>query len=147
MRVTENTLGGTTADLRDGRDRPEAGAGEDSLLGTVDALVGDWLTLPDVADRLGVDISRVRRLLDDRDLVAVRRGRPRVLSIPLVLVEPEVLPALAGTLSVLADAGYGDLEALRWLFTHDDTLGDSPVGQLRKGHKTEIRRRAQALAF
>lgn len=140
MRVNENTLGDGPGDAA------EAPA-HDSLLGTVDAMVGEWLPLPDVAVRLGVDISRVRRLLDDRDLLAVRRGRPRVLSVPLALVEPDVLPALAGTLSVLADAGYDDLESLQWLFTHDDALGDTPVGQLRKGHKTEIRRRAQALAF
>ncbi len=140
MRVNENTRGSAPADLR-----PDADI--ESLLGTVDALVGEWLAVPDVADRLGVDISRVRRLLDDRDLVAVRRGRPRVLSVPLAFVEPDLLPALGGTLSVLADSGYGDLEALRWLFSHDDVLEDTPVGQLRKGHKTEIRRRAQALAF
>lgn len=141
MRVKENTRGSAPDEL------PVPDEAEDSLLATVDALVGEWLTLPDVADRLDVDISRVRRLLDDRDLVAVRRGRPRVLSVPLAFVEPDLLPALAGTLSVLADSGYGDLEALRWLFSHDEVLEDTPVGQLRKGHKTEIRRRAQALAF
>ena len=141
MRVKENTPGSASEDVR----VPDEA--EHSLLATVDALVGEWLTLPDVADRLGVDISRVRRLLDDRDLVAVRRGRPRVLSVPLAFVEPDLRPALAGTLSVLADSGYGDLEALRWLFSHDEVLEDTPVGQLRKGHKTEIRRRAQALAF
>lgn len=121
--------------------------GEGSLLAEVDALVGDWLSLPEVAERLGTDVSRVRRLVDDHDLLALRRGRPRVLSVPAALVDPEPLPALAGTVSVLADSGYRDLEALRWLFTHDDALADTPVGQLRKGHKTEIRRRAQALAF
>ncbi len=139
MRVNENTVG-------DAPSAPDV-RGHDSLLGRVDALVGEWMTLPDVAERLGVDISRVRRLVDDRDLLAVRRGHPRVLSVPLALVEPEVLPGLGGTLSVLRDSGYDDLEALAWLFAYDDALQDTPVGQLRKGHKTEIRRRAQALAF
>jgi hypothetical protein len=114
----------------------------------LDALVGQWLPLPDVAELLGTDISRVRRLLDDGVIVALRRGHPKVLSVPRALVDPEPLPELPGTLTVLRDAGY-DLEAaLRWLFTPDDTLGDgTPVATLRAGHKTEIRRRAQALAF
>lgn len=110
-------------------------------------LVDDWLPLPDVAERLGTDISRVRRMLDDGLLVAVRRGDPRVLSVPRALVEPEPLPELPGTLSVLRDAGYSTVEALRWLLTDDPTLPGSPLENLRAGRKTEIRRRAQALAF
>lgn len=113
----------------------------------LDALVGSWLTVPDVADRLGVDVSRVRRMLDDRLLVGLRRGRPRVLSVPAALVEPEPLPELPGTLTVLTDAGYAPDEALRWLFTPDDTLPGSPLQALRAGRKTEVRRRAQALGF
>ena len=48
---------------------------------------------------------------------------------------------------MLADSGYVDDAALRWLFTPDDTLPGTPVDALRAGRKTEIRRRAQALAF
>ncbi len=113
----------------------------------LDDLVTDWLTVPDVADRLGVGIPRVRRLLDDQLLLGVRRGRPRVLSIPSALVEPEPLAELPGTLTVLADAGFTPPEALRWLFSPDDTLPGSPVEALRAGRKTEVRRRAQALGF
>ena len=41
-----------------------------------------------------------------------------------------------------------DDEILRWLFTPDETItGGSPVGALLAGHKTEVRRRAQALAI
>lgn len=119
----------------------------DPLLAEVDDLVGEWRSLPEAADLLALTVTQVRSLLDERQIVAVRRGRPPVLSIPLALIEPEVLPALAGTLVVLTDSGYGDLEALRWLFTPDEALADTPVGQLRLGHKTEIRRRAQALGF
>lgn len=114
----------------------------------LDALLGPWMPLPDVAELLDTDISRVRRMLDDGVIVAVRRGSPKVWSVPRALVDPEPLAELAGTLTVLKDSGY-DLEAaLRWLFTPDNTLGDgTPVATLRAGHKTEIRRRAQALAF
>jgi hypothetical protein len=114
----------------------------------LDRLVGPWLTLPDVADRLDLDVGRVRRLVRDRYLLAVRRGEPRVLSIPEALLhEGEPLPELRGTLTVLADSGYDDVAAMTWLFTPDDSLPGTPVEALRAGRKTEIRRRAQALAF
>jgi hypothetical protein len=116
--------------------------------GSLDLLVQEWLTLPDVADRLGLDVGKVRRLLQERYLVATRRGERRVLSVPAALiVDGAPLPELRGTLTVLADSGYEDDAALRWLFTPDDTLPGTPVDALRAGRKTEVRRRAQALAF
>ena len=45
----------------------------------LDSLVGSWLTVPDVADRLGIDVGKVRRLLQEGRLAAVRRGDPRVI--------------------------------------------------------------------
>ena len=38
-----------------------------------DALVGDWLTLPEAADRLGIPPGRLKQLFRDRKLLAVRR--------------------------------------------------------------------------
>ena len=114
----------------------------------LDALVSEWLTIPDVAGRLGLDVGKVRRLLQDRYLVAVRRGERNVPSVPAaLLVDGAPLPELRGTLTVLADAGYDDEAALRWLFTPDESLPGTPVDALREGRKTEVRRRAQALAF
>jgi hypothetical protein len=114
----------------------------------LDALVSEWLTLPDVAESLGLDVGKVRRLLQDRYLVAVRRGERNVLSVPApLLVDGAPMAELRGTLTVLADAGYDDEAALRWLFTPDDSLPGRPVDALREGRKTEVRRRAQALAF
>jgi excisionase family DNA binding protein len=114
----------------------------------LDALVGQWLTLPQVADRLGLDIGKVRRLLQDRALAAARFGERRVLGVPEdLLLDAAPLAELPGTLTVLADAGFSDHEALRWLFTRDESLPGRPVDALRAGRKTEIRRRAQALAL
>ena len=114
----------------------------------LDQLVGPWLTLPDVADQLGIDVGKVRRLVQERDLLAVRRGDPKVLSIPAALLHEGLpLPELRGTLTVLADSGFDEVEAMRWLFTPDESLPGTPVDALRAGRKTEIRRRAQALAL
>ena len=118
----------------------------------LDALVGSWLALPDVAERLGIEVGKVRRLVQDRALVAVRRGERKVWSVPELLLaevdgQLQPLPEVKGTLTVLADAGYDDAEALRWLFTPDESLPGTPIEALRAGRKTEVRRRAQALAF
>jgi hypothetical protein len=114
----------------------------------LDTLVSDWLPLPDVAEQIGLDVGKVRRLLQDRCLVGVRRGERNVLSVPAALIaDGAPLPELRGTLTVLADCGYDDEATLRWLFTPDDTLPGTPVDALRAGRKTEVRRRAQALAF
>lgn len=126
----------------------------------LDELVGDWLPLPDVAERLGEDVGAVRRRIQEGRLLAVRVGDRGVLQVPAAFLttgadgRSEVIPALAGTLSVLADAGFAPEEAVRWLFTPDETLASlgstrptTPVAALAAGHKTEVRRRAQALAL
>lgn len=107
-----------------------------------------WLPLPDVADRLGIPVGKVRRLLQERVLIGMRRGERKILSVPEeLLLGDQPLGDLQGTLTVLLDAGFSDEEALRWLFT-DDNYPGTPVDALRTGRsKTEVRRRAQALAF
>lgn len=107
-----------------------------------------WLPLPDVAELIGTEVGKVRRMLQERVLIGLRRGERKILSVPADLIKDGVaLPDLQGTLIVLADCGYTDEEALRWLFTDDDYPG-APVDALRSGvGKTEVRRRAQALGF
>jgi hypothetical protein len=118
-------------------------------LDDLDTLVGSWLTLPDVAERLDTEVGKVRRMLQEGQLLAVRRGENNVLSVPERLLGPEgLLVHLPGTVTVLSDAGIRGEDAVRWLFTPDDSItGGSPVEALHSGHKTEVRRRAQALAL
>lgn len=114
----------------------------------LEELVGDWLTLPDAAEQLGLSVTKVHSLLEERALVALRIGERKVRSIPAAfLTDGAVLDSLKGTISVLVDAGFQDDEMVRWLFTPDETLPGRPVDALREGRKTEIRRRAQALAW
>lgn len=113
-----------------------------------DTLISSWLPLPDVADRLGIDVSRVRQLVRERQLIAVRRGEQHTLQVPESFIdEGKVLKGLPGTLTLLTDNGFSDDEALRWLFTEDDSLPGSPVVALREHRGTEVKRRAQALGF
>lgn len=114
----------------------------------LDSLIAEWLTLPDLAERMHLPITKVRQLVKDRQVVAVRRGERNVLSVPAAFITgDEVLKGLPGTLTLLADNKYTDEEALRWMFTADDTLPGTPVQALTENRGTEVRRRAQALGF
>lgn len=124
---------------------PDAPADDD-----LEQLVGEWLTIPDLGERLGLRLSDVRQLLVDRQLLGVRVGPRNVMSVPSKFVDEDgPLPALPGTFTVLADGRMSDAEILRWLFTPDATLPvqGAPIDALRGGFKTEVRRRAMEAAF
>jgi hypothetical protein len=111
-----------------------------------EGLVGDWLSLREAAARLGIEPKRTKQFIRDHKLLAVRRTEG--LGVPAAFIQDgQILKGLSGTLTVLADAGYDDLAALRWMFTADDTLPGTPVQALAENRGTEVRRRAQALAF
>jgi hypothetical protein len=112
-----------------------------------DAIVGDWLTIPDVADQLGLPVSRVKQLLRDRKLLAVQRPTGQLAVPAAFLYGSQVIHGLGGTLTLLFDCGFSDAEALSWLFTADDSLPGTPVQALAEHRRTEVNRRAQALAF
>jgi len=116
----------------------------------LEVLVGEWLTVPDLAERLGLALSAARRLIADRELVATRIGERRVVAVPAKFIDASgPRPELKGTFTVLADGGMDDDEIIEWLYTPDPTLpvDGAPIDALWAGHKTEIRRRAQELAF
>lgn len=116
----------------------------------LETLVGEWLTVPDIAERLGVPLSQVRQMITDREVLSSRIGERHVIAVPAKFFDDEgARPDLKGTFTVLADGGMRDEEIMRWLFTPDDSLpvDGAPIDALRAGHKTEVRRRAQALAF
>ena len=104
------------------------------------------LPLPDVAERLGVPITRVHQMLRDGQLLAVRRNG--ILIIPaLFILDDVIVKGLSGTITVLKDSGYSEDEILTWLFTADDSLPGTPVDALRGDRGREVKRRAQASAF
>ncbi len=112
-----------------------------------DALVGDWFTLPEVADRLRIPLGRVRQLLRDRKLLAVQRP-DGTMSIPCAFFDgDQIVKGLHGTLTLLFDCGFSELDALHWLFTADDSLPGTPIQAMTERRGTEVNRRAQALAF
>jgi len=114
---------------------------------TTDALVREWLSLPDVADLLGLPVGRVKQLLRDRKLLAVKRPEG-MLAVPAAFLDGhQIVKGLCGTLTLLRDCGFDEPEALRWLFTADESLPGTPIDAIVRRRSTEVNRRAQALAF
>lgn len=122
-----------------------------SAIPSADDVLGpevEVLPLPDVADRLGLPVTKVRQALRDGQLLAVRRDG--VLSVPTLFLtdDGEIVKGLPGTVTVLADSGFSPDDMLRWLFEPDETLpGGTPIEALRATGGREVKRRAQALAF
>lgn len=105
-----------------------------------------WLALPDIADRWDVKVSQVRRLIEDRALLA--RRVDGVLRVPEVFLgQDEPLRELKGTIILLGDSGFDDDGTIDWLLTPEESIGVAPIEALRAGRKAEVRRVAQALAL
>jgi hypothetical protein len=112
-----------------------------------DSLVGQWLSLAEVAERLGIPVGRTKQLLHDRKLLAVRRP-DGTMGVPAAFLDGhQIVKGLHGTLTLLFDCGFDGEEAVRWLFTADDTLPGTPIQAIVEHRGTEVNRRAQALAF
>jgi hypothetical protein len=104
------------------------------------------LPLPDVAQRLGLPVTRVHQMLRDGQLLGVRRHGVAVVPAEF-LSDDAVVKGLPGTITLLRDAGYSTEEILRWLFTAEDSLPGTPIGALRTDRGREVKRRAQAMGF
>jgi hypothetical protein len=115
--------------------------------------------LRDVANLLGVAVTKVQQHLKEGHLVAVRRGGDVVVPQIFFTSTGEVVKSLPGLLVVLRDGGYRDTEIVRWLFTPDPSLTISrdgtteqqanarPVDALHSHQAREVVRRAQALGY
>lgn len=105
-----------------------------------------FFTISEVAERLQLSVSKVRRLIEDHHLGAFRIDG--ALRVPTEFIQDDQpLPSLRGTLLVLIDAGFSDDEAMDWLFAVSDELGECPIDSLVAGRKSAVRRATQSLAF
>jgi hypothetical protein len=114
----------------------------------IGALITDWLEPPEVAAALGMSASKVLRLVREHQLAAAvpREGAGQQVPAEL-LMGGDIVKGVPGVLTVLHDGGYDDREALAWLFTADDSLPGRPIDALRENRGSEVKRRAQAMAF
>ncbi|QIS02817.1 DNA-binding protein [Nocardia brasiliensis] len=107
----------------------------------------ELVSLPEVADRLGLVVTRVHQMLRDHQLLAIRRDG--VAGVPERFFDKEgaVVKPLPGLITVMRDAKYTDEEILQWIFTDDDSLPGKPIDALHGPLAREVVRRAAADPF
>ena len=105
-----------------------------------------YLTVPDLVELLGESVSRIHRLVEEHHLPGWKVDG--VFKVPADFVlHGETISSMRGTMVTLLDAGFTTDEAVKWLITDNDELGERPIDTLRAGHKAAVRRAVQGLAF
>lgn len=108
--------------------------------------MSEMLSYTDAANLLGLGITGVKQLVTDHKLLALKTDDGMV--IPAACFDgEEPVKHLSGVLHLLHDAGYSSEQAYGWMTTPDDSLPGTPLQALHENRATEIKRRAQALAF
>lgn len=111
-------------------------------------LIDDWLDWSQAAELLHVSVSKVRQLIRENHLAAAVPTPGAGQQVPAALIQDGlVVKGVPGVLTVLHDGGYDDQAILTWLFTPDDSLPGRPIDALRENRGSEVKRRAQAMAF
>lgn len=113
------------------------------------ALLADekLLSLPEVADKLGLRITRVHDLLSAKRIIAVELDSRRYVPAAFFNDKDAISKHVAGIITVLSDGGYSNDEIFQHLFTVDETLPGRPIDALHGHLAREAIRRAQALAL
>src|SRR6476620_9429327 len=110
-------------------------------------LVEEWLDWTEAASRLGVTPAKVRTMVKVHELAAAVPAPGAAPSVPAAFLDGDlVVKGLPGLLTVLHDGGYDDRECIAWLFIDADLPG-RPIDALRENRGSEVKRRAQAMAF
>ena len=116
---------------------------------TIDlAVVDGWWDWAQAAEALGVSVTKVRQYIREHQLAGAVPSPGEGQRVPAALVmDGEIVKGVPGVLTVLHDGGYGDREAIAWLFSPDETLPGRPIDALRENRGAEVKRRAQSMAF
>ena len=113
----------------------------------LDALVPTWIDWAGAASQLGVSVSRVRTMIREHQLAAAVPRPGAGQQVPADFIQDgEVVKGLPGLLTVLHDGGYDDRECIAWIFSDLDLPG-RPIDALRENRGSEVKRRAQSMAF
>ena len=105
------------------------------------------LSLSEVADKLGLRITRVHDLLSAKRVIAVELGGKRYVPAAFFNDKDAINKHVAGVITVLSDGGFSNDEIFHHLFTVDESLPGRPIDGLHGHLAREVIRRAQALAL
>jgi len=111
-------------------------------------LVPEWIDRETAAERLGVTVAKVRTMVKDHELAEAVPAPGAGPRIPADFIDDEGLPVkgLPGLLTLMHDNGYDDRECIAWIYLDQDLPGRA-IDALRENRGTEVKRRAQAMAF
>lgn len=110
-------------------------------------LVPEWLAWDQAAAQLGVTPAKVRTMVKEHQLASAVPAPGLPPQVPAAMIAGgEPVKGLAGTLTLLHDAGYDDRECIAWLFLDQDFPGRA-IDALRENRGREVKRRAQVLGF
>lgn len=124
---------------------PDSAVSDDADLAD---LVGEWLDWEQAGALLHLSASKIRQLIREHQLAAVVPTPGAGQQVPAGLIaDGVVVKGVPGVCTVLHDGGYDDRAIITWLFTPDDTLPGRPIDALRENRGSEVKRRAQAMAF
>lgn len=111
------------------------------------ALVEDWLEWSEVADQLGVSVGKVRTMIREHQLAAAVPWERAGQRVPALFIQDgEPVKGLPGLVTLMHDNGYDDREIIAWVFLDADLPG-RPIDALRENRGSEVKRRAQSMAF
>ncbi|WP_300388978.1 Rv2175c family DNA-binding protein [uncultured Nocardioides sp.] len=111
------------------------------------ALVEDWLEWSEVAEQLGVSVGRVRTMIREHQLAAAVPWERAGQRVPALFIQDgEPVKGLPGLVTLMHDNGYDDREIIAWVFLDADLPG-RPIDALRENRGSEVKRRAQSMAF
>jgi hypothetical protein len=100
-----------------------------------------------VAELLGVPVTRVRQLVRDGQLLHAE-GPDGATGVPALFVQDgAVVKSLPSVITQLRDARFSDQEINDWLFREDDSLPGAPIDALRSNRGSEVKRRAQVAGY
>lgn len=128
-----------SADVRQGKILDEAAGGVPAG--------EEVLTLPDIAERMNLVVTRVMDMLGKKQLLAVVVDGVRYVPSRFLDDDGQLNRFVPGAIALLSDGGYSDTEILDYLFTEDDSLPGRPVDALHGHLAREVMRRAQAMAI
>lgn len=111
------------------------------------ALVDEWLEWSEVADQLGVSVGKVRTMIREHQLAAAVPWERAGQRVPALFIQDgEPVKGLPGLVTLMHDNGYDDREIIAWVFLDADLPG-RPIDALRENRGSEVKRRAQSMAF
>jgi len=113
----------------------------------LDSLVDEWLDWEHAAELLGVTPAKVRTMVKDHEIAEAVPRPGTAPSVPAAFFQDGlIVKGLSGLLTLLHDNNFNDRECIAWIFIDDDLPG-RPIDALRENRGSEVKRRAQSLAF